>query len=493
MKKFIIFFLIFTYGFVLQGAEKNKLDSLYSELKKKLSDTSYAQITYKIGFYYMLNGIRDSAYFRFKNSLTLSEKFGYNEYAINSSRELGFHFSEIGDIDSSIYYFKKAIGFIKKESGHYFELYSGLGNAYFFRGDFIKAYESYLVFLKLAELYGKPSIISKAYSNIGVTLKEQKKNNDALIFFNKSLEFAEKGKNAAYTYVALTNIGNVFSEKYGKSKSKYDLEMSLENYLKAQEIANKLPEEDRDLSSYILLLGNIGNTYADIKEYDKALSEYNKALKIIEKVENFENISLFYNNLASIYIDMQKKTEAKKYLDLAYKAALEISQSKDELMQNYGTASRFYELTGDYKNAYLYQYRFKELSDSLFSTETAEKRKEIELNAEYDKKDSEARAEREKKEAVEKQEKQKQLILRNAFITGFVLMLLVAFLIFRGYRLKKKSNEIITQQKEEVEKQKELVEEKQKEILDSIRYAKRIQQSLMPSEKYINRVLGENE
>jgi hypothetical protein len=44
----------------------------------------------------------------------------------------------------------------------------------------------------------------------------------------------------------------------------------------------------------------------------------------------------------------------------------------------------------------------------------------------------------------------------------------------------------------EVVAQKELLEEKQKEILDSIRYAKRIQTSLMPTEKYFNKILGRN-
>lgn len=42
----------------------------------------------------------------------------------------------------------------------------------------------------------------------------------------------------------------------------------------------------------------------------------------------------------------------------------------------------------------------------------------------------------------------------------------------------------------ELQHQKELVEEKNKDILDSIRYAKRIQQSLLPSESYIKRVLA---
>ena len=44
-------------------------------------------------------------------------------------------------------------------------------------------------------------------------------------------------------------------------------------------------------------------------------------------------------------------------------------------------------------------------------------------------------------------------------------------------------------QKKEVEQQKQLVEENQKEIIDSITYARRIQSSLLPSEKYIEKSL----
>ena len=47
----------------------------------------------------------------------------------------------------------------------------------------------------------------------------------------------------------------------------------------------------------------------------------------------------------------------------------------------------------------------------------------------------------------------------------------------------------ITEQKDEIEKQHFELREKQKEILDSIHYAKRIQNSLMPNDKYIDRNL----
>ena len=52
--------------------------------------------------------------------------------------------------------------------------------------------------------------------------------------------------------------------------------------------------------------------------------------------------------------------------------------------------------------------------------------------------------------------------------------------ILRSLKINKEQNKIISLQKD-------IVEEKQKEILDSIRYAKRIQNSLLPSEKYIEK------
>ncbi len=47
----------------------------------------------------------------------------------------------------------------------------------------------------------------------------------------------------------------------------------------------------------------------------------------------------------------------------------------------------------------------------------------------------------------------------------------------------------LVMQNKEIAKQKNEIELKQKEILDSLKYARRIQHSLLPTEKYINRVL----
>ena len=68
---------------------------------------------------------------------------------------------------------------------------------------------------------------------------------------------------------------------------------------------------------------------------------------------------------------------------------------------------------------------------------------------------------------------------------------MIIFVINR-FRVTNKQKKIIEEQKGIVEKQKEIVEEKQKEVLDSIHYAKRIQLSLLPQEKYIDKIQRKN-
>jgi len=69
-----------------------------------------------------------------------------------------------------------------------------------------------------------------------------------------------------------------------------------------------------------------------------------------------------------------------------------------------------------------------------------------------------------------------------------VLMLVIAFILFRSFKNKKQSNEIILAQKNEAELQKKVIEEKHHEMTSSINYAKRIQNALLVNEEHWNNV-----
>jgi serine phosphatase RsbU (regulator of sigma subunit) len=67
-------------------------------------------------------------------------------------------------------------------------------------------------------------------------------------------------------------------------------------------------------------------------------------------------------------------------------------------------------------------------------------------------------------------------------LVALILMGILALVIYSGYRLKKKSNYLLEEKNKEIE-------EKNKEITDSITYAKRIQEAILPAPSLLNRYL----
>jgi hypothetical protein len=123
------------------------------------------------------------------------------------------------------------------------------------------------------------------------------------------------------------------------------------------------------------------------------------------------------------------------------------------------------------------------------------------MTYDFEKKEAVAEAEHKKELenqeliAAEKSRKQRLvLILVSSFL---LLVVLFAGFIFRSLRITRKQKQVIEvqkqlveQQKQEVEHQKIIVEEHQKAIIDSITYARRIQRSLLPTEKYIEKAIN---
>jgi hypothetical protein len=164
--------------------------------------------------------------------------------------------------------------------------------------------------------------------------------------------------------------------------------------------------------------------------------------------------------------------------------------------------SRIYEVTGDYKNALKYNKIYLKMHDSIVSENVVKQLNALNIEYESNKKDLELLKQADvidKKEIlIQRQNIEAERKSKFIYILAFagLMILLIAVFVFRAYKQKQKANYIITAQKQEVEKQKsiielqkEMVEEHQKEILDSIHYAKRIQQALLPQQQYIQKNL----
>lgn len=479
MLKKIILIVCFLFP-VLSQAQLKKIDSLYRLLTIQQHDTLIAKLHYKLGHAYLNEDVpSDTILSHYKTANAIAHKEKFTRLILYSYRDIGDFFITNDLPDSAIKYFMAGLPYVTDKKNGYMELCSGIGNGYFLKGNYIKSYEYFLMYLKQAEISGNLTQKLRANSNVGVIFKEQKKYDEALPYFEKALNMALKANDPRSICISYINIGNVYADK-AKAENKPALKfLALENYNKAKPLTNETSPGIRSAS--IMLFGNIGNIYADIKQYDKAIEEFNHAIKLMDKKSYFPQSALIFTNLAGIYTEINDLKNAKKYLDLSKEASLR-SGSHDNFEQMYYGYSKYYDRLGDYKNAYKSHVLYKQYSDSLFNSDNSEKRKELELNFEFEKKEAVTRAVQERKEELAKKDKQKQLIILYAFIAGFILMVLLAFFIYKGLRNKQKANKII-------ERQKNLVEEKQKEILDSIHYAQRIQQALLASKTVLDRNL----
>ena len=84
---------------------------------------------------------------------------------------------------------------------------------------------------------------------------------------------------------------------------------------------------------------------------------------------------------------------------------------------------------------------------------------------------------------ADKIEEQKSIIWLSVIF--LIIVSVLGILAYRSYRLKNKANIVISSQKAEIEEQHHVLEEQHKEITDSINYAKRIQDAILPPLKLV--------
>ncbi|HRF99702.1 MAG TPA: SpoIIE family protein phosphatase [Bacteroidia bacterium] len=484
-KHFLLFFII--VNSVLCFSQNRKIDSVYKSIRNERVDTSIIKSHINLCVYQIKSGDADSALSHGWYANKLAVKKNYTLGVIRSYNELGNAYFGVADYDSSIYCFKNALTYIKdKTIPHYFSATRGIGNNYFYLGDYINAFDYYLKYLKQAEISGTISQKAIGNSNVGVILKEQKKYDEALTYFNRTIKIGNDNSDYKTLFVGYSNKGNIYNEKAKSENKTFYNQLALDNYNKAKSALEKF--DNSDYRSAIILLGNIGNVYADLNEYNKAVIAFNEATKLIDQSDFFPQSALIYNNLAGVYLDMNDFIMAEKYLKLGQEISIE-TQATDNLAQNYEYYAKYYESIGDIKNALKTYKLYKLYNDTLFNSENTERLKELELNVEFEKKESIKQSEQNRKDAITKEEKKKQNIIILSISVVLILVVTLAFFIFSGLKKQRKANQIISKQKEEVDKQKEIIEEHQKETIDSINYAKRIQYALLAQNSLLEKFI----
>lgn len=362
-----------------------------------------------------------------------------------------------------------------------------VGNCFTRKGEYEVAIEKYVESSELALLAKDTFLVAQAYNNIGAIQLYVENYQKSIEYFKKSLvlkKFVASPVSIAYN---VNNIGEAFRRDNQLDSATY--------YFKE---AHSVFKEADDTKGLAMTLNNIGNIYAMENEYSTAIKYYEESLIYKRELNNPRDYAVACNNLGEMYFELKKYGKSLEYYKASEQHALN-SESIIDIKTAYKGLSKVLEEKGNLRESLSYFKKYSELSDSLLNIEKAnsvadfetkyqsiEKEKEIvKLEAEKEKqqlygiqKDLEFDKIQKEKDLETKANEFKSAIIISSVIV-LLLLIVVVVIIARRNNEKKKDNEILTLKNHEIE-------EKSNEILDSINYAKRIQNAILPAKKSID-------
>ncbi|MBC7862982.1 MAG: tetratricopeptide repeat protein [Bacteroidia bacterium] len=340
--------------------------------------------------------------------------------------------------------------------------FSKLGVYYaYYKADYPKALNCCLAALKLTEQLNLKQLQANILGNIGFIHKMQADYEVALSYYHKSLKIFEELKNKKGISKTLLGLANLYW-------TQSDLDKALDFSLRALIMSEELGDKSGISTSFSL----IGSVYFSRYDFQKALEYYLKALKINEEIGDRNGMANAYGNIGSIYGELKKYREAEEYLIKAIALSSEL-KNLASIKTHEKMFSELYERTGRPELALEHYKKYIAIRDSIDSQENQKKQIQAEMNFEFGKKEAVMKEQQEKERVVAAEKSRFQKIVISSVLICLLLVIGFSFFVFRT--LKK------------TRLQKYIIEEKQREILDSIRYAKRIQNALLTSEKYIER------
>ena len=354
-------------------------------------------------------------------------------------------------------------------------------------------------FLLLGEKHDSTGIVDYCYLILGEAHFYQDNLQTSERYFTNYLKSQQKQENKQKIAQAYNNLGIV-------SRAMDNYPAAINYYNEALDIYRAF----NDTSGIKSVYNNLGVLNEHLNLLSKALEYYQKSLSLEKEFNNPDGISTSYLNLGGIYYKLEQYEPALNYCQkaipicdsLGYMITLEMV---------YDLMYKIYRDTGKPKEALNYFEKFYELNNKRLNQETKAKIAELEIKYQTDKNQKEI-------ELLNKQKNQKSTI-NTILLIAIGVVFLQTFILLRIIAKRKRNNQILQLQNEEMSKQNEEIEtqrdeieaqrdeiqrqkgfaDKQtdyilrqnKDITDSIEYAKHIQIALFPDKLTLQKILRE--
>jgi len=391
-----------------------------------------------------------------------------------------------GNYDSALYFLNISLNQrLKgdKNTRAVCDLYSNIGVCYDYKGDFASALGAYLKSLKIAEFTKDTTALAKLNNNIGAVYFQQREYRKSLDYFLQALIMRERLNETSGIATCCLNISNC----YDNLKMRDEQDKYIEKCIRFAKLSS-------DSSILAESYSMIAERLCDKIKFKEAVPYFLNSINCYRSIGETRGMSDVLYQLGSNYFRLKEYKLAYKAMLESYSLAKSINYLSGVSSGAAGLAIAFSYLNKpDSTEHYIAIYR--NAYDSLYSQNNAGLIAEMQTKYGTEKKDQENKLLTARNELAEQNAK-KQRLITIFILVCMIAIAIVSFFIYYAYKSKKRANEKlellnreILDSKEKIEIQKDMIEEKQKSIIESIYYAKRIQESLLPSKKYIGKKL----
>lgn len=448
------------------------IDSMQQLLKTKQHDTNKILIWNNLSFELKIDRPQQAIDYANK-ALKLANSVGYDHgqgFALNNLGVIQFL---KGNYSGAIGYYQQALGIYSKSNRkRASNVLNNIGLIYSKMGNYPKAVDHYFKSVNL-KLQLKDTLgLGRTYLNLGNCYHEMHQPDLALTYYKKALSYHTIAKDNEGIARSENNIGMILQDNA-------DWENALKHHLIALELRIALGNKQEIASSK----NNIGLIYVEMGLGSMANQFLWEAIELRKETGNKEEIAESHCSIGYFRLSSGNYLGAIQSLDSAYRIAKEI-KAYHVLKNTCGYLSEAYEGMNQYQSALYYQKELMHLKDSVYTAEAGNILLALETSQQIEERDKQlvAKENQIKVQQLEDARKSSKLFF---LLLAIALIGIIALIAIAGNRQKRKANKSITEQKL-------IIEEKSKDIYDSIRYAKRIQDSILPSTEQFKSLLPDS-
>ncbi len=422
IKRMTVLFSLFT---TFLSAQTQRNDSLWKKWNNtSLPDTVRLECLDQLALAFKSTN-PDSSLALAKLELTFSTEKQNNLYRGKSFLGLGRANAVLANYEQAIEDYNEAIKWFHKVNIPSLLLNTKNSLAYVFieRGEYEKAMD--MLLLNINEATKNNDIKNKAMAlqNIGVIYTYKDDTVMARKYYNEAIPLLIK---ADYKF----GLANIYMNIANTFQNQPDTALA---YLTK---ALHKQEEINDSNSIALCLLNIGCIYSLKGDQKSALEKMQTSLILNESMKDKNGMSLCYINIASVY---NTQGTFKKAITNAGKALLLAEQTGNLNHQRFAHEMLYnsYDAMENYKAALFHYQQLIALNDSVESTARNKNLMKTEMAFQFQIKEDSLNAAQDKQDAIAYQQIQQQKIIRNSFIAGSILLMLLIVVLINRNKLKR--------------------------------------------------------